>query len=100
MAGLVIAAILAAAMSNLSAALNSLASTTIMDFYKPSGSRADRRTEAHYLRLARLATIVWGVVLFAIGAGGAALGLGAAKPGSRSPRSSTARCWACSCSGC
>ena len=34
-AGLVIAAILAAAMSNLSAALNALASTTIMDFYKP-----------------------------------------------------------------
>ena len=34
-AGLVIAAILAAGMSNLSAALNALASTTIMDFYKP-----------------------------------------------------------------
>ncbi len=46
-AGLVIAAILAAAMSNLSAALNSLASTTIMDFYKPM-SRG-RHSEAHYL---------------------------------------------------
>ena len=34
-AGLVIAAILAAGMSNLSAALNALASTTVMDFYKP-----------------------------------------------------------------
>ncbi len=34
-AGLVIAAILAAGMSNLSAALNALASTSIMDFYKP-----------------------------------------------------------------
>ncbi len=63
-AGLVIAAILAAAMSNLSAALNSLASTTIMDFYKPlSGGR---KTEAHYLKLARMATIAWGGVLFAI----------------------------------
>ena len=39
-AGLVIAAILAAAMSNLSAALNSLASTTIMDFYRPMSERA------------------------------------------------------------
>lgn len=63
-AGLVIAAILAAAMSNLSAALNSLSSTTIMDFYKPiSGGN---RPESHYLRLARIATIAWGGVLFAI----------------------------------
>jgi Na+/proline symporter len=51
-------------MSNLSAALNSLSSTTIMDFYKPL--RPDH-TESHYLRLARLATIAWGAVLFAIG---------------------------------
>ena len=44
-AGLVIAAILAAAMANLSAALNSLASTTVVDFYRPrgaSGTRAHR----------------------------------------------------------
>ncbi len=34
-AGLLVAAILAAAMSNLSAALNSLASTTVIDFYLP-----------------------------------------------------------------
>ena len=34
-AGLLVAAILAAAMSNLSAALNSLASTTVIDFYAP-----------------------------------------------------------------
>ena len=40
-AGLVIAAILAAGMSNLSAALNALASTTVMDFYKPFVIRRD-----------------------------------------------------------
>ncbi len=40
-AGLVIAAILAAGMSNLSAALNALASTTVMDFYKPLVTRRD-----------------------------------------------------------
>lgn len=63
-AGLVIAAILAAAMSNLSAALNSLASTSVMDFYK---LRFPRHDEAHYLKLARMITLVWGVVLFFIG---------------------------------
>ncbi len=63
-AGLIIAAILAAAMSNLSAALNSLASTTIMDFVKPLSRQV--REEAYYLRLARYTTIGWGAVLFGI----------------------------------
>lgn len=62
--GLVIAAILAAAMSNLSAALNSLASTTIMDFYKPM-SKANH-SDAYFLRMARITTLVWGGVLVAI----------------------------------
>jgi SSS family transporter len=66
-AGLVIAAILAAAMSNLSAALNSLASTTIMDFCKPLMERSKTHSEAYYLRLAKIATLAWGVVLFLIG---------------------------------
>ena len=67
-AGLVIAAILAAGMSNLSAALNALASTTVMDFYKPMiGARKPGLPEAHFLKMARLATVAWGVVLFAIG---------------------------------
>ena len=64
-AGLVIAAILAAAMSNLSAALNALSSTTIMDFVKPMSKV--HRSEAQYLRLAKWATVGWGVVLFLIG---------------------------------
>jgi SSS family transporter len=67
-AGLVVAAILAAAMSNLSAALNSLASTSIMDFYKPLAiGRGRVHSESHYLRLARVATIGWGIVLLGIG---------------------------------
>jgi Na+/proline symporter len=65
-AGLVIAAILAAGMSNLSAALNALASTSIVDFYRPLFGRAGM-SEAHFLKLARRATVLWGVVLFAIG---------------------------------
>ncbi|MFZ0595246.1 MAG: sodium:solute symporter [Bryobacteraceae bacterium] len=64
-AGLVMAAILAAAMSNLSAALNALASTAVMDFVKPL-SRSPH-PEAYYLRFARLATIAWGAVLFGVG---------------------------------
>jgi SSS family transporter len=62
-AGLLIAAILAAAMSNLSAALNSLSSSSIMDFYvrfRPTVSEAGR------LRLARLATVGWALVLFGL----------------------------------
>ena len=64
LAGLVMAAILAAAMSNLSAALNALASTSIMDFLKPLRPRYE---EGAYLQLARWATVAWGVALFAIG---------------------------------
>ncbi len=63
-AGLVMAAILAAAMANLSAALNALASTTVIDFYRPL---APQRGDAHFLRWARIATVLWGVVLVGIG---------------------------------
>jgi SSS family solute:Na+ symporter len=63
--GLVIAAILAAAMSNLSAALNSLASTTVMDFWKPLTSAT--RSDAGWLQRARFATVVWAAVLFFVG---------------------------------
>lgn len=63
-AGLVIAAILAAAMSNLSAALNALASTTVMDFFKPM---RPMHPESYYLRIARWATVFWGAMLFTIG---------------------------------
>jgi SSS family solute:Na+ symporter len=63
-AGLVMAAILAAAMSNLSAALNSLSSTTVMDFYRRSWPG---QAELHYVSVARFATLGWGVLLLAIG---------------------------------
>lgn len=67
-AGLVIAAILAAGMSNLSAALNALASTSVMDFYRPVALRRDPgRPETHFLGIARWATVGWGVILFLVG---------------------------------
>jgi len=63
--GLVIAAILAAAMSNLSAALNSLASTTVMDFWRPLSKSSE--DDARWLRVSRHATVAWAAVLFAVG---------------------------------
>jgi len=63
-AGLVIAAIFAAAMSNLSGSLNSLASTTVLDFYKPLFG-PDKSDES-LLRLSRWLTAGWGFVLIAI----------------------------------
>ncbi len=66
-AGLLIAAILAAAMSNLSAALNSLSSSSIMDFYlRFRSSRRPEVTDAARLRMARLATVGWALLLFAL----------------------------------
>ncbi|PYT03057.1 MAG: sodium:solute symporter, partial [Acidobacteria bacterium] len=63
-AGLVIAAIFAAAMSNLSGSLNSLSSSTVLDLYRPLVNPDD--TDEHYLRLSRWFTAAWGVVLIAI----------------------------------
>jgi len=58
--GLMIAAIFAAAMSASGGELNSLATATVIDFYrrhfKPSAS------ESHYVMASRAATIVWGLV--------------------------------------
>ncbi|MGB6475887.1 MAG: sodium:solute symporter [Candidatus Sulfotelmatobacter sp.] len=61
--GLLIAAILAAAMSNLSAALNSLSSSSIMDFYVRFRPQADEQTK---MRLSRVATLFWALLLFAL----------------------------------
>jgi solute:Na+ symporter, SSS family len=61
--GLLIAAILAAAMSNLSAALNSLSSSLIMDFYMRFRPLAEERTK---MRLSRVATLFWALLLFAL----------------------------------
>ena len=61
--GLLIAAILAAAMSNLSAALNSLSSSSIVDFYLRRQPAAD---EPKKIRLSRIATLLWAFVLFAL----------------------------------
>ena len=62
-AGLMVAAILAAAMSNLSAALNSLSSTTVVDFYMRWRPAAEDRER---IMISRASTVMWAFVLFAI----------------------------------
>jgi Na+/proline symporter len=70
--GLMIAAIFAAAMSSIAAELNSLATSTVIDIYrrllKPDGS------DAHYLKVSKLATLGWG--LFACAVATVAVGMG------------------------
>jgi SSS family transporter len=58
--GLIIAAIFAAAMSSIAAELNSLATATIIDFYRRHFR--PEATDAHYLRVSRVATAAWGLV--------------------------------------
>jgi len=60
LSGLVIAAILAAAMSTVASSLNSLSSATTHDFYAPLTGRRD---ETHLLRVGRWLTLVWAGVL-------------------------------------
>jgi Na+/proline symporter len=62
--GLVIAAVLAAAMSTLSGSLNSSATATLSDFYKPL---RPGRNEGHYLRVARGLTVFWGLAQVGVG---------------------------------
>src|SRR5688500_17152739 len=61
MTGLVVAAILAAAMSTVSGSLNSLAAATTHDIYLPlTGRRPD---DPGVLRVGKLFTLVWAVIL-------------------------------------
>lgn len=63
-AGLVIAAIFAAAMSNLSGSLNSLSSSTLIDFYKPLVN--PQAGDEALLKLSKWFTVGWGIVLIGI----------------------------------
>jgi SSS family solute:Na+ symporter len=64
LAGLMLASILAVAMSNAAGSLNSLAASSVLDFAKLRGSTAD---PAKLLRVARRITLAWGLVLMAFG---------------------------------
>jgi len=64
LAGLLLASIVAVAMSNASGSLNSLAASSVLDFAKLRGHSAD---PARFLRLSRGMTLVWGLVLMGFG---------------------------------
>ena len=59
LAGLFIAAVIAAAMSSISSELNSLSTTTVIDLYRRWLRRRD--SDAHYLLVSKAATGVWGL---------------------------------------
>ena len=62
--GLVIAGIFAAAMSTLSSSLNSLASSSVNDFYRNYFTRV--APDSHYLMISRIFTLIWGAILIGI----------------------------------
>jgi len=62
-AGLVLASIFAVAMSNASGSLNSLASSSMIDF----GGSPRAAASQQQVKLSRRATLVWGLVLGALG---------------------------------
>src|SRR5258708_6406922 len=64
LAGLLLASIVAVAMSNASGSLNSLAASSVLDFAKLRGQSAD---PARFLRLSRGMTLAWGLVLMGFG---------------------------------
>lgn len=72
LAGLFLAAVLAAAMSSIAAELNSLSTATVVDFYqrwvKPVAS------DAHYLNVSKAATALWGVFACIVATYAATLG--------------------------
>jgi SSS family transporter len=72
LAGIFIAAVLAAAMSSIAAELNSLSTATVIDFYRrwirPEAS------DAHFLAAGKLATALWGVFACVVATYAATLG--------------------------
>jgi SSS family transporter len=72
LAGIFLAGVLAAAMSSIAAELNSLSTATVIDFYRrwvrPQAS------DAHFLRVSKLATAFWGVFACVVATFAATLG--------------------------
>ncbi len=61
LSGLIVASLFAAAMSSLSSSLNSLASATSLDLYKPYWGKENSPEKD--LKVGRIITIIWGIIL-------------------------------------
>jgi SSS family solute:Na+ symporter len=59
--GIIAAAVMAASMSSLDSAFNSLSTVTTIDFYKKYFKKG--QTDAHYLKASRLFTLFWAVLI-------------------------------------
>ena len=66
LSGLVVAGLMAAAMSSLSSGVNSSCSVIIVDFVDRFRKRAKKRTEAEHVRLAKWVSVLVGVVVVAL----------------------------------
>lgn len=72
LAGLFIAAVMAAAMSSIAAELNSLSTATVIDFYRRWVKT--EASDAHYLNVSKAATGVWGIFACVVATYAATLG--------------------------
>lgn len=61
LSGLIVAALFAAAMSSLSSSLNSLASSSTMDLYKPYFGQDNSQEQD--LKISRIFTVIWAIIL-------------------------------------
>lgn len=62
--GLLLAAILSAAMSSTASELNALASTTAMDLYKRNVKTS--KTDIHFVNISKLFTLLWGIIAITV----------------------------------
>jgi SSS family transporter len=62
--GLLLAAILSAAMSSTASELNALASTTAIDLYKRNVKAA--KTDMHFVNISKLFTLLWGLIAISV----------------------------------
>jgi solute:Na+ symporter, SSS family len=67
LAGLLLASIIAVAMSNASGSLNSLAASSVLDFSALRLGSRKPANDAGFLRLSRRMTLLWGLVLMGFG---------------------------------
>jgi Na+(H+)/acetate symporter ActP len=72
LAGLFVAGVMAAAMSSIAAELNSLATATVIDFYR-RWVRPEA-TDAHFLKVSKWSTAVWGAFACVVATQAATLG--------------------------
>jgi SSS family transporter len=70
--GIFLAAVMAAAMSSIAAELNSLSTATVIDFYRRWFRK--EASDAHFLKVSKIATLIWGIFACSVAIKAATLG--------------------------